>query len=181
MALDLLLRDPFTPADFEEFLAERQRTIQDAIENLLVKERLDISVPLRELDAQIEQVEQALRHTIDVTLGGEPSRLPQHVQGNVDERIQAAARKNPALDVEHYQTLIGKLEYCDLREIQDVITSKTLWTAFEAQFVSKEMLATRFGQLARLRNGIRHTRTVDQVTRMDGEAALLWFKQVLGV
>jgi len=181
LALDLLLRDPFTPADFEEFLAERQRTIQDAIENLLVKERLDLSVPLRELDAQIEQVEQALRHTIDVTLGGEPSRLPQHVQGNVDERIQAAARKNPALDVEHYQTLIGKLEYCDLREIQDVITSKTLWTAFEAQFVSKEMLATRFGQLARLRNGIRHTRTVDQVTRMDGEAALLWFKQVLGV
>lgn len=83
--------------------------------------------------------------------------------------------------MEHYQTLIGKLEYCDLREIQDVITSKTLWTAFEAQFVSKEMLATRFGQLARLRNGIRHTRTVDQVTRMDGEAALLWFKQVLGV
>ena len=148
---------------------------------LLVKERLDLTVPMRELDAQIEKVELALRRAIADTLGGDPSRLPQHVQGNVEDRIQAAARKNPALDVEHYQTLIGKLEYCDLRELQDVVTSKALWTAFEARFVSKEMLATRFGQLAQLRNGIRHTRTVDQVTRMDGEAALLWFRQVLGV
>jgi len=41
-AFDILLRDPFTPDDFEAFLAERQRTLQDAIEDLLVKERLDL-------------------------------------------------------------------------------------------------------------------------------------------
>ena len=35
-------------------------------------------------------------------------------------------------------------------------------------------------QLAELRNGIRHSRTVDEVTRKEGEAAILWFKQVLG-
>ena len=46
-------------------------------------------------------------------------------------------------------------------------------------FRTREGLATRFGQLAELRNGIRHSRTVDEVTRKDGEAALLWFKQVL--
>jgi hypothetical protein len=37
----------------------------------------------------------------------------------------------------------------------------------------------RFGQLAELRNGIRHSRTVDEITRTDGEAALLWFRQIL--
>jgi len=31
-ALNILLRDPFGPDDFEAFIAERQRTIQDAIE-----------------------------------------------------------------------------------------------------------------------------------------------------
>jgi len=48
-AFDILLRDPFTLDDFEAFLAERQRTVQDAIEDLLVKERLDLPPQLREL------------------------------------------------------------------------------------------------------------------------------------
>ena len=30
-----------------------------------------------------------------------------------------------------------------------------------------------------VRNGIRHSRTVDEVTRKEGEAAIVWFKQVL--
>ena len=37
----------------------------------------------------------------------------------------------------------------------------------------------RFNQLAQLRNAIRHSRSVDEVTRKDGEAALLWFEGVL--
>jgi hypothetical protein len=39
-AFDVLLRNPFTAEDFEAFISERQRTFQDAIESLLVKERL---------------------------------------------------------------------------------------------------------------------------------------------
>ncbi len=34
VAFDILLRDPFGPDDFEAFIAERQRTFQDAIETL---------------------------------------------------------------------------------------------------------------------------------------------------
>src|SRR4029079_19238442 len=41
-ALQILLRDPFTAVDFGEFLSERQRTLLDAIEYLLVKERVDL-------------------------------------------------------------------------------------------------------------------------------------------
>ena len=41
-AQSILMRDPFTPAAFEEFIAERQRTIQAAIEDLLIKERVDL-------------------------------------------------------------------------------------------------------------------------------------------
>ena len=50
----------------------------------------------------------------------------------------------------------------------------------QPRFANKETLAKRFDQLAELRNGIRHSRTVDEVTRKEGEAALLWFQQVLG-
>ena len=57
--------------------------------------------------------------------------------------------------------------------------SKALWPNFAPRFVNKEMLNVKFGQLAELRNGIRHSRTVDEVTRKEGEASLLWFEQVL--
>ncbi|HEX5736038.1 MAG TPA: DUF262 domain-containing protein [Blastocatellia bacterium] len=179
-AQSILLRDPFTPDDFEDFIAERQRTIQEAIENLLVKERLDLPPKLRELDEKIEQVELNLRNAIAVALHDDAAQLPQHVIQKVTERIQNASKKNPALDADYFQTLAGKLEFCDLRELQDTITGKALWQHFEPRFVSKETLNAKFGQLAELRNGIRHSRTVNEITRKEGEAAILWFEQVLG-
>lgn len=179
VARDILLRDPFTPDDFEEFISERQRTIQEAIETLLVKERLDLPANLRELDADIEAVELGLRKVVASGLGDGPAGFPPHVLQKVDERVQRAARKNAALDTDLYQTIDGKLEYCDLRDLEDTILSKDLWPAFQPRFSNKETLKSRFGQLAGLRNGIRHSRTVDDVTRKDGEAALIWFRQVL--
>jgi hypothetical protein len=174
-AFDILLHDPFTREDFEAFLAERQRTVQDAIEDLLVKERLDLPPQLRELDAQMEQVELGLRRAISDRLDGDASRVPSHVQEKVKERLQVAARKDPAADSDRYASLQGQLEYFDLREHQDTITNKALWPEFESRFGTKETVATRFGQLAELRNGIRHSRTVGEITRKDGGAALCGF------
>jgi hypothetical protein len=108
-----------------------------------------------------------------------PTQLPPHVVQRAEERIQRAAKKNAALDAERYQTLDGKLEFCDLRELQDTLTGKALWPSFEPRFANKETLNAKFGQLAELRNGIRHSRTVDEITRKEGEAAILWFEQVL--
>ena len=178
-AFDILLRDPFTPDDFEAFIAERQRTIQAAIEDLLVKERLDLPPQLRELDAQVEEVELGIRRVIADALDGDTSRLPSHVQTRVKERLQTAARKNPAVDSNHYESLAGQLEYFDLRELQDTIVSKPLWPAFQSRFGAAGVLAERFDQLAGLRNCIRHSRAVDEITRKLGEAAILWFRQVL--
>jgi len=179
-AFAILLRDPFTKDDLEAFLAERQRTLQDAIEDLLVKERLDLPPQLRELDAKIEGVELALRRRIDEALAGDPAELPPHVLQKIDERLRAAAKKNAALDSERYESLAGRLEYADLRELEGTITGKVLWPRFEGRFVNKETLVKRFGQLADLRNGIRHSRSVDEITRKEGEAAILWFEQVNG-
>lgn len=180
-AFDILLRDPFTPQDFEAFIAERQRTIQEAIEDLLVKARLDLPPRLRELDAQIEAVELGLRSTIVQTVHDDPTLLPSHVQQKIAERLQLAAKKNPAMNLREHETLSTQLEYADLRELEDTIVSKALWPRFEARFGSKGAVNTRFGQLAELRNSIRHSRKVNDVARKDGEAAILWFNEVLGL
>lgn len=178
-AFEILLRKPFTPPDLEAFIADRQRTIQDAIENLLIKERLDLPPQLRELDAATEQLELRLREAVENTLADDASRVPPHVLQRVEERIARAVKKNAALDADRYKRLNGKLEYFDLRELQDTITSKGPWAQFEARFGTKEALNVKFDQLAELRNGIRHSRAVSEVVRKEGEAAILWFRQVL--
>ena len=69
--------------------------------------------------------------------------------------------------------------FFDFRELQDVMTAKPLWHLFEARFGTKETLNARCGGLAELRNTIRHSRPLNDVTKKDGEAALMWFDQVL--
>ena len=178
-ALQILLRDPFRPADFDEFISERQRTLLDALEYLLVKERLDLPPNLRALDASIEKAETGLRGLIANELGDDPAQLPPHVLSEIDQRIQRAARKDATLDLDHYATMAGKLEYADLRELQSVITGRSYWPRFEDQFRSKDALIAKFDQLAELRNSIRHSRRVGTVAQKEGEAAIIWFEQVL--
>ena len=178
-AQDILMRDPFTPKDFEEFIEERQQTIQAAIEDMLIKERVDLPVQLKDLDAKIEQIELGIRNLIDNALDGEADLLPSHIANKVDERLQQAVKKNAAMDSEHYETLHGQLEFFDLRELQDTILNKMLWSRFQERFGSKGTLEKRFDQLAELRNGIRHSRSVDDATRKEGEVAILWFQTLL--
>ena len=96
-------------------------------------------------------------------------RLPPHISQKIDERVQRAAKKNAAMNLDNYQNLSSRLEFADLREIQDIILSKALWSEFQSLFGNKETLLAKFGQLAELRNGIRHSRTVDEITRKEGE------------
>lgn len=110
---------------------------------------------------------------------GSASLVPSHVLQKVDERIGRALKKNAAMDADRYATLDGKLEYFDLRELQDTITNKALWSNFASAFANADTLVKKFDQLAELRNGIRHSRTVSEVTRKEGEAAILWFREVL--
>ena len=150
-----------------------------AIEDLLIKERLDLAPPLRTLDGHLENVELALRKCLVETLGDAVGALPGNLIIKADERIQREARKNPLFDEAGYQTLGRKLEYFDLREIEAVIVNGALWPRFEARFANKVVLAQKFNQLAELRNSIRHSRSVTEIMRMEGEAAILWFREVL--
>ena len=124
------------------------------------------------LDARIEEVELGLRQLIGDRLNGESQRIPSHVIQKVRERIRDASRKQPARAQLSPQDLSAQLQYFDLRELQDSITAKALWPEFADLFATKEALSMRFGQLAELRNAIRHSRDVTPVARNDGEAAI---------
>jgi hypothetical protein len=167
---------------YDTFLARRRELIADCLNAFLGPDRegssrFERDPVLQALDERVEEVELRLRGLVASTLNGD-SDLPSHVLQKINERVTTAIRKNPAV-TSTAQTLEAKLAYCDLRELLDVITSKTIWPMMESRFGTKEMLASRGGQLAELRNTIRHSRTMNDVTRKDGEAALLWFGQTL--
>lgn len=134
---------------------------------------------LKRLDSRIEKIELLLRALISVVSSGDAGQLPPHVNQKIDERLNSAAKKSAAFDVTQYKRLPARLEFCDLRELQDSMMSKVLWPSFQARFGNKETLGTKFDQLAELRNGIRHTRSVDQITQKEGEAGLIWFERIL--
>jgi hypothetical protein len=174
-----------TATSYNRFLSVRRDLIAERLNLFLEtsglehgRERADPR--LRELDEQISAVELQLRRMVDHGLGGDRSLLPDHVSKKIAERLAAKQRSNPGLPAAS-AGLLESLEYCDFRELQDVITSRALWERFAPRFASKESLAVRFAQLAELRNSIRHGRSVDDVTRKDGEVALLWFRGVLVV
>jgi hypothetical protein len=179
VALDILMEVPFTPDHYERFLQERQRTILEAIESLLIKERIGLEPRLRELDVALEELELRLRGIIEDELEEDAAKLPAAVISRTDERISRAIRRNSALDRSHLESLSGRLEFCDLRELQETIVSKLAWPLFENRFGTKDALAIRFDQIAELRNSIRHHRQAGAVVRKDGEAALSWFAGVL--
>jgi hypothetical protein len=103
------------------------------------------------------------------------TQIPDHVLQKAFDRVRQKARKNPGFEEDRHLTLPSILEYFDLRELQDTIVNKPLWPTFQARFGTPQQLEIRFNQLGELRNSIRHTRSVDEVTSKDGQAALAWF------
>lgn len=169
---------------YDAFIARRRELIADRLNAFLGTDTggaapAPIDPYLSALNDRLEQTELRLRKLIEMTLASDGSAMPTHVAQKMQQRMEDVANKNPAAINPSSAGLVDRLIYCDLRDLQDIITSKALWSAFQAVFRTKEGLANRFAQLAELRNAIRHSRPVSDVTRKDGEAALVWFQQVL--
>lgn len=183
-AVAILLRNPFGKYDFDEFLAERQLTILQAISDKLIKEKIDIPLALQSLNDDIEKVELNIRNIIVSKKGNDlnsyKSTTQANIQEKVDKRIATELKKNPSLTLDKFDAFSERLKYFDLFELFEVITTKQNWPDFENVFGTKELLQNRFNQLATLRNKIRHSRDVSPVDKLDGEAAIAWFKEVVG-
>jgi hypothetical protein len=132
---------------------------------------------LADLDSRIQKIELQLRALIASLLN--PAQLPTDVMQKVNERMLQAAKKDVARGADYYKTLPTLLEFFDLRELERTITNRALWPKFEARFATKEALIAKFAPLAELRNAIRHSRSMDEIMRMEGEAAIIWFERVL--
>ena len=183
-ALNVLLKRPFSFADFEAFLAIRSQTIREHLRNLLdrdqnVVEQMSSTKAIQSLDHRIEQVELALRNLICQELKGKVENLPGHVILILEDRLRGEKKRNPATP--NTKSLKFALSFADLRDLEKIIKSKNKWLFFERRFRNKSDLAYRFTQVVNLRNAVRHSRQIDEFTRADGEAGTIWFEKILGL
>lgn len=154
-------------------------TIYPKEESLHTSDVRSFEQVVRSLDAEITALEISLRVVVNLLFSGDIRGIPQHVIAKVDQRIEDIARRNPAIDPAGFPTLSDKLEHFDLQDIQEVIVSRAHWDKFRFLFRRKETFEANFVQLTDLRNAIRHTRTVDEVTLKGGDYAVAWFKSAL--
>ena len=130
-------------------------------------------------EIQCSKIELGLRVLIENILESDVSLLPQHLVANARERIKKVVERDATKDPKDYQSMVIMLEFFDLRELEQTITSKVCWSRFEEKIRNKELFQKRFGQLAEIRNALRHNRSVDAVARKEGEAAVLWFQALV--
>lgn len=178
-ATEILLRPNFGPDDFREFISEREKTLIQGIQQELIDQQISVSIPNRELDEAIESIELGLRMKIVAELGNETSAIPAHLVPKASERMNRMLKKDKTKIASDYESTSALLEFMDFRELEAIITGKKHWSGFEQVFGQKQILLKRFEQLSELRNSLRHSRTLDDVVKMEGEAAILWFKKLI--
>ncbi|MBW8359308.1 MAG: DUF262 domain-containing protein [Weeksellaceae bacterium] len=182
-AVEILLRDPFTKEDYEEFLMERKRTIIFEIQNHLINEVIEIPLHLKVLDAKIEEIELSLRKSIIVNLGSDfevyKNLVSQTIKEKIDFRVLQTLKKRPDETYDDYNSFDKRIQFFDMSEYFETIASKLNWPSFAATFKNKTELDERFRKLGTLRNAIRHSREISPLEKTDGEASILWFNTVL--
>lgn len=185
-AVSILLRDDFSVDDYREFLSERKNTIIDTIYNMFINQHVDLPEHLKKLDNEIEKIELSLRGMIAERVSVETKedvkeKLPSNIYDKVNQMINRERRRNPSIVEANVNKGEYWIQFTDLQDLQQVITSKQYWEHFEPNFGGKEKLIGEFNDMANLRNAIRHSRDADQITKMKGEASILWFKQQISL
>lgn len=183
-AVDILLRVNFRKEDYFEFIYERKKTIIDTIKYTIISDEIELPDNLKELNQKLETIEVSIRDLIADVLcknSTDPFKnfVTSDIQDKVTLRISQQLKKNPHLDDAEFKEFRKKLDYFDLQEYCKLMTLNNVWLYFESTFKNKQQLLERFGKLGELRNSIRHIRSVDDVTKLDGEASIVWFLNVL--
>jgi hypothetical protein len=173
--------------DWDDFFLSRREELKQLIrttcggqmQDFIDGKRVSLPLQIQRLSDDVSGIELRLRTLISGAANSDWSRIPDYIRIAADERIAARIRENPGVDREPLGTVAGRLAYCDLRGLEQIIVSKPLWPRFTDVFGTKEALSNRFRQLAPLRNANAHLRDVDEVVRSDAEAAVIWFNAAL--
>ncbi len=187
-AFSILQREPFTVEDFNEFLSKRSDSIFKGLDKIIFDDSNISSTEEKSdtisIEKNVKETELKIRNFINFILKGDVKSIPGHFLGNekILQRIRASYLKggsNVTIEKVSDVALGEFLEFLDLMELEEIVTSKKLWGDFEEFFERKDILTNKFIQLSELRNALAHSRNLNSIIKKEGEAAIEWFGGLL--
>ncbi|WP_338399349.1 GmrSD restriction endonuclease domain-containing protein [Persicobacter psychrovividus] len=181
-------------ADYHDFVRERARLTVKAVQKLVMGEHISVGALFEEeyqlpaslsnLHGAINAVELSLRALTASVLQAKSNRpfdqfVSERSKENIAKKLQRYLSDNPADSVENYLDFSSQLNFFTLGELKDTITANNNYKYFEAIFGNRHALNNRFRQLSTLRNQLAHNNEPTDIMVKDGEAAIIWFNQIL--
>ena len=178
-AYEVLLRNPFGPEEYEQFILLRERELLRRLGSDLYNVEFNVVPEIRDLERRVSAIEVSLRDCIADTLEAAGRDLPDHVKGAIRTRIRDERKRQPSFARDALESIRGQLEFSDLRELEAVVEHESTWPLFKEQFVDKQAFKRWFTGLADFRNADAHNRTAGAPVAKAGEGAVSWFEDVL--
>ena len=134
----------------------------------------------------LKKIEQELRKVINEKLSSkygdkfweEEQVIPQDIKKTVKDKIGEKLKRHPYEKIK-FKKSSEKLEKCDIMDYPKIIFKNKL--LFEDIFTSWDQFETHFKNLNYFRRPIAHNNEFNEVEKLNGQAALIWFKKILNV
>jgi hypothetical protein len=168
--------------DYFQFLGSRSKLLIDEIHRLCGL----VTTPREgERKSAADKLEERLRELIDERMGRQfgadywKQKIPENIRTSVDDRIADTLRKNPDMKPADLAATRRKLDFCNVMDYCNIIANNGNWPAFSDVFKKQPQFQDYIAKFSDYRNNIAHGRPMPELTRMNGEVALLWFSSVL--
>lgn len=102
--------------------------------------------------------------------------IPTDIREMVNKKIKDVIKRHP-YGLEEYDRDDVKIQFLDVMDYSKILISN--WDVFGELLGSKQEAEKHFIALKHYRNAIKHGRSVNEIDRRTGEAAVLWFESVL--
>ncbi|MHB1317675.1 MAG: GmrSD restriction endonuclease domain-containing protein [Anaerolineae bacterium] len=176
---------PIWRDDFEGFLSDRAAAIAGALRGMVDTgpgQHAGVAV-LDEVDVTLDVIEVGLRDMVDTRLtavvGSDYWRrtVPKDVQDYAERNIAQERATQPWKTDAEYAAGRARLNYVNIPDYAKIILVS--WDQFSATFGNKDVFQKNVKDLSDYRNALKHSRDVSAIVRLHGQAAALWFENVI--
>ncbi len=102
--------------------------------------------------------------------------IPTDFREVVNRKIKDIIKRHP-YGLEEYDRDDVKIQFLDIMDYNKILVSN--WDVFGTILGSKQESEKHFIALKHYRNAVMHGRALNEIDRRTGEAAVLWFENVL--
>lgn len=180
--IDNLQKSGILENDFMKFLSYRaERLVEEFRLKTGITSKLQShfsinpSKPIDILETRIRSfIHENLKNEYDSSYWEE--RIPVDIREVVNKKIKDVVKRHP-YGLEEYNRDDVKIQFLDVMDYSKILISN--WDIFGSSLGSKQETLQHFISLKHYRNAIKHGRSLNEVDKRTGEAAVLWFENVL--